>query len=318
MTDYPLNPVPYRRIHPGYQFLLLIGLLIFSLIVGTIGGMIIISVKYGFATFNYIVQENLTAPNVSTAIWILQFLGTTLPILVTPLIFAYFIVEQPDEYLKNSFDFPWLLIVLVFATMLLCNPLIEFLGNLNAKMVLPKFLHGVQEWMRKSEDDTKKLSDLMLQMNTFWNMIFDLLFIGLLTAIVEEFLFRGAMQTIFIRWFNNKHVAVWTTAILFSAFHMEFFGFLPRVLLGVLFGYFAVYSGSIWPAVWGHFVNNGTAVVVTYLFQHKLINVSPDDEHSFTSIGYVISAVITVFLLVVYRNIAVKRQIAQTHGEELD
>ena len=317
MTDHPLNPVPYRRIHPGYQFLLLIGLLIFSLIVGTIGGMIVISIKYGFATFNYIVQENLTAPNVTTAIWILQFFGTTLPILVTPLIFAYFIVEQPDDYLKNNFHFPWLLIVLVLVTMLLCNPFIEFLGNLNAKMVLPKFLHGVQEWMRKSEDDTKKLSDLMLQMNTFWSMIFDLLFIGLLTAIVEEFLFRGCMQTIFIRWFNNKHVAVWTTAILFSAFHMEFFGFLPRVLLGILFGYFTVYSGSIWPAIWGHFVNNGTAVVVTYLFQHKLINMSPDDEHSFTNAGYVISAVITVFLLIVYRNIAIKRQIAH-NGEELD
>ena len=105
------------------------------------------------------------------------------------------------------------------------------------------------------------------------------------------------MQTIFIRWTKNKHAAVWITAILFSAFHMEFFGFLPRLLLGVLFGYFVAWSGSIWPAIWGHFVNNGTIVVITYLSQHKLIGIGPDDQHVFNNVWYIISLVITLFLL---------------------
>jgi hypothetical protein len=261
-------------------------------------------------------QSNLTAPNVSTALWILQFFGTTLPILATPLIFSYFIIREPDDYLKTNFHFPWLLIVLAFVIMMLSDPMIELLGNINAKMVLPKSLQGVQDWMRKSEDDAKKLSDMMMEMGTFSSMIFNLLFIGLLTAIVEEILFRGCLQTIFVRWFKNKHAAIWIVAILFSAFHMEFFGFLPRVMLGVLFGYFVAWSGSIWPAIWGHFVNNGTAVVITYLYQQKLIHVNPDEQQVFSNVGYIISFVITLLLLLVYRYISAKRQIAP-NGEEL-
>lgn len=318
MTDTPYNPIPHRPIHPAYQFLILIGLLLLSLIVGTFIGMGIIMARYGMETFTNIVQSNLSAPNVQTALWILQFFGTTTPILATPIIFSYLIVHEPHDYLKTSFHFPWMLIVLVFVIMMLSNPLIELLGNINQKMVLPKFLQGVQDWMRKSEDDTKKLSDVMMQMSNLWNMIFNLLFIGLLTAIVEEVLFRGCMQTIFVRWMKNKHVAIWITAILFSAFHMEFFGFLPRVLLGLLFGYFTVWSGSIWPAIWGHFVNNGTIVVVTYLFQHKLINVDPDDQQVFSYAGYVISLVITLLLLFIYRYISNRGQIADINGKELD
>jgi hypothetical protein len=318
MAVDPSNPIPHRQIHPAYQFLVVIGLLILALIVGSFIGMFIIGVRYGLDTFTQIVQGNLSAPNVSTSLWILQFFGTTMPILATPIIFSYFIIHEPDDYLKPSFHFPWILIVLVFAIMMLSNPVMEFLSNINQKMILPKFLKGLQDWMRKSEDDTKKLSDLMMQMNTFWGMIFNLLFIGLLTAIVEEILFRGCLQTIFVKWMKNKHVAIWITAILFSAFHMEFFGFLPRLMLGVLFGYFVAWSGSIWPAIWGHFVNNGTVVVITYLYQHKLINTSPDDEQVFNNAGYIISFIITLFLLFVYRYVSVKRQIADTNGEELD
>lgn len=316
MTDVPYNPIPHRQIHPGLQFIVVIGLLILALIVGSFIGMIIIGLRYGTQTLTDILQANLSAPNVSASLWILQFFGTTMPILATPIIFSYFIIREPDEYLKTHLNFPWLLIVVVFVAMMLSNPLIEFLGNLNEKMVLPKFLKGMEDWMRQSENDTKKLSDAMMTMNTFWSMIFNLLFIGLLTAVVEEVLFRGCLQTIFVRWTKNKHVAVWVVAILFSAFHMEFFGFLPRLFLGVLFGYFTAWSGSVWPSIWAHFVNNGSIVVLTYLAQQKIVDIDVDDQHMFGHGIYAASLIITVALLYFYHYIAVKRQI-EDHGEEL-
>lgn len=309
MSDVPHNPIPHKRIHPGLQFMILVGLLLGFLIFGQLLAGVIIGVKYGQDVLLDIANLKLSSPQAQSALWIMQTTGTTIPILVTPIVFSYFIVAEPDEYLKNNFHFPWLLIVVVFFVMLLSFPVIEFLGNLNQKFPISKAL-------RDYENEVQKMSDSMLQMNSFWSMIFDLLFIGLLTAIIEEVLFRGAMQTIFIRWTKNKHLAIWIVAILFSAFHLEFSGFIPRMFLGLLFGYFTVWSGSIWPAIWAHFVNNGIIVVITYMAQQKLVNIDPNDQHSFNNVTYIISGIVMIVLLYFSRYIAVKRQIAD-HGEEL-
>jgi uncharacterized protein len=309
MSDVPHNPIPHKQIHPGLQFMILVGLLLGFLIFGQLLAGLIIAVKYGQEVLLDIANLKLSSPQAQSALWVMQTAGTTIPILITPIVFSYFIVKEPDEYLKNNFHFPWALILLIFLIMLFALPVIEFLGNLNQKFPISKAL-------RDYENEVQKMSDSMLQMNSFWSMIFDLLFIGLLTAIIEEILFRGAMQTVFIRWTKNKHAAVWIVAILFSAFHLEFSGFIPRMFLGLLFGYFTVWSGSVWPAIWAHFVNNGTIVVLTYMAQQKLINIDPNDQHSFNNVIYIISGVIMIVLLYFSRYIAVKRQIAD-HGEEL-
>jgi membrane protease YdiL (CAAX protease family) len=177
-------------------------------------------------------------------------------------------------------------------------------------MVLPEYLSGVQKWMRDSEDKAEKLITLLLKMDTIFGVIANVIAVGLFTAIVEELMFRGCVQTIFVKWTGNVHAAVWITAILFSAFHMEFFGFLPRLLLGALFGYFAAWSGSVWPAVWGHFINNATAVVAVYLYQHKLVKIDPNSTQIFKYPAYVFSFIIVLFLLFLYHNVAKKQATA--------
>jgi membrane protease YdiL (CAAX protease family) len=317
MTEGLPNPFPRKQISPGYQFVLLIGLLIATLFAGTIIGAGIVMARYGSDTFMAIAQSKIATPDTVNALWLLQFFSTTLPILVTPIIFSYLIVKEPDDYLKHHYHFPLVLILIVFATMLMVSPVMEFLGNLNQHMVLPKGLKGLENWMKQSEKDAETISAAMMHMPTFGKMIFDLLFIGLLTAIVEEILFRGCMQTIFVRWTKNVHVAIWITAILFSAFHLEFYGFLPRLLLGVLFGYFVAWSGSIWPAIIGHFVNNGTVVVLEYLYQNKMVHFNPDSSQVFTTGGYWISFAVTSILLLIFWYIS-KKWHSMHYGEELD
>ncbi len=77
----------------------------------------------------------------------------------------------------------------------------------------------------------------------------------------EEFLFRGVIQRLFTEWTRNRHVGIWIAAFLFSFIHFQFYGFLPRFLLGLYFGYLLVWSSSIWVPVTGHFINNGVAVL---------------------------------------------------------
>lgn len=319
MINTPPKHIYTSSLHPALQFFILVILLVTALFIGSIIGAGIVWASFGEGILNDVINAKIASHQAQNALWIIQLTGTTLPILATPVFFAYVIVRDPDDYLKPGRYFPWVLIVLVFATMMISSPLIEWLSNINQKMVLPPSFKGIEKWMRESEDSAQKLSDGMLQMKTIGSLVFDLLFIGLITATVEELLFRGCMQTIFLRWTKNYHAAVWITAIIFSAFHMEFYGFLPRVLLGALFGYFVVWSGSIWTSIFAHFVNNGTAVLITYLFQHKLISTSPDDQHVFNSYGYIISLVITVFLLLLYRYVSTKHNpYLATDGKELD
>jgi membrane protease YdiL (CAAX protease family) len=300
MTDKPNN-----QLHPALQFLIFILLSIAIILIGNVIGAGIAVALYGMNAVIDIAQLKFTAPHVIDALWLIQIIGTTLPILAAPIFFAFVIAREPRDYLKASFRFPWVLMVLVFVIMFISAPLMELLSNINQKMVLPPFL----SWMKDKEIEAQKLTGAMLQMKTVWAMIKDVLLIGLLTAIVEEFMFRGVMQTIFTRWTKSTHAAIWITAILFSAFHMQFFGFLPRMMLGVLFGYFVAWSGSVWTSVWAHFINNGTAVVATYLFQNKLIKTNPDDQHLFGALGYVFSLAVILFLFFIYRKIALEKKV---------
>jgi membrane protease YdiL (CAAX protease family) len=300
---------PYKQLekgdkperHPALQLIIFIGIFAGIFFIGSLIGMGIVAALFGSKTLMALGTLTVTTPHFVSALWILQVVSTTIPILVAPVIFSLLLTNEPIDYIKPSFRFPWLLLVVIFALMFLSNPLIEFLSNINQKMVLPQWL----KWMRESEDSSQKAMEALLKMDNIWDMIMDVLLVGLLTAIAEEFMFRGVIQTIFVRWTKNTHAAVWITAILFSAFHMEFFGFLPRLLLGVFFGYFVAWSGSVWTGVWAHFINNGTIVIVIYLFQKKIITGDPNNQHLFNNTWYVLSFAIVVFLLFIYKRIIV-------------
>ncbi|MBS7564392.1 CPBP family intramembrane metalloprotease [Mucilaginibacter sp. Bleaf8] len=300
---------PHKRtpLSPSLQFAILILLTISILIAGNFISMAVIAGLYGTDTFNNVISFNPNAPHIAQGLWILQIISTTIPLFITPIIFSMWIVREPQTYLKSNFKFNPFLMVIVLAIMYVSLPVMEEMIRLNQQMQLPDSLKNIENWMRNMENAAQKATAVMLRMNTIGDLITALLVIGLFTAIAEEFLFRGCMQTIFVRWTNNQHVAIWITATLFSAFHMEFFGFVPRLMLGVLFGYFAAWSGSIWPAVWAHFLNNGSAVLITYLYQHKQVNINPDADYTFSYSTYALSVIITVLLMLNYRNVALNK-----------
>ena len=307
---------PYATLSPGLLFLLFAAIFTAVFIAGNLLGFVIAVAVYGRNVFAPLQHNSFTGTGLVNAIWILQVIGTSIPILIAPIIFERGFMKRPGQYLHTGKKFPMVLILVVFCIMFVSSPLIEWLSNINEKMVLPKFLSGLQQWMRDSEDQISAEEKALFAMPTIFSMIKNVLFVGLFTAVAEEFMFRGVIQTIFLKWTRNQHAAVWVTAILFSAFHLQFFGFLPRLFLGVIFGYFVVWSGSIWPAVWAHFLNNGSAVVATYLYQHQKISVDPDNQQVFNNALYISSLVVVLFLIFLYRYLSPK-QVQAGDGEEL-
>lgn len=194
--------------------------------------------------------------------------------------------------------------LLIVAALMACSlPVIEWMAIWNQQMVLPDWLKPLEEWMRAKEDEATRLTLAFLKVNNAGDYLINLVVIALLPAIGEEFLFRGAIQRSFKRMFANPHIAVWVAAFIFSAIHMQFFGFLPRLLLGAMFGYIYWWTGSIWYAVFAHFLNNGYAVTMAWYMQVKHLPIeNADNNFNFKWYGYLISLLLTLVCLTVLKN----------------
>jgi len=192
------------------------------------------------------------------------------------IIFALLVSRNMMDYLQINHRTKILSIVISILIMVVSIPLINWLADLNSKMQLPASLAGIENWMKESEDAAAKITEAFLNVSTIFGLLSNLFIIALLAAIGEEFFFRGILQKLFYDWTKNIHVAVFLSAILFGAFHLQFYGFIPRVLLGALFGYLLYWSGSLWLPIMAHFTNNALAVIMDFLERKKQINFDAD------------------------------------------
>lgn len=174
---------------------------------------------------------------------------------------ALFCDASPRHYLflhRVNDERVWLL---VLASMFLIAAPINFIAMLNQQMELPTFMAPVEQWMRSQEDLAQQLTQNMIGDGTPQLLAINLIVMALCPAITEEFFFRGALQRLIGKWNPNPHFVIWSAAILFSAFHLQFYGFIPRMLLGAYLGYLLLWTRSIWIPVFAHFINNATAVI---------------------------------------------------------
>jgi hypothetical protein len=158
-----------------------------------------------------------------------------------------------------------------------------FLGDINSKMVLPEFLHALETWMKSMEEQLAELTLYLTDFQSIPELMAGILVIGILAGIGEEMFFRGLIQPKMHLYTGSAHGGVWLTAFIFSAIHMQFFGFLPRMFLGALFGYLYLYSGSLIYPILAHIFNNSFTLVMVYLSNEKIIDF---DMESTDSISY--------------------------------
>jgi membrane protease YdiL (CAAX protease family) len=149
-------------------------------------------------------------------------------------------------------------ILIIFASV----GLIEYLFHMNSSLSLP-------QWMIDAELRSKEIVGVVLTMDSVWELLANLFIVALIPAIGEEWFFRGILQDRLLKIVKNEHLAVWIVAIIFSAVHMQFQGFLPRVLLGAILGYMFVWSRSLWLPIIAHFFNNGFQVMYFYFSKNR-------------------------------------------------
>ncbi|HTB06593.1 MAG TPA: CPBP family intramembrane glutamic endopeptidase [Bacteroidia bacterium] len=306
------RPAPFENVNPFGQLSFLLGIFFICLIIFALLGALCI-VEIGHVSLLDMDKINdYNNPQLILGLKIAQIISSFGTFIVPAVLFAFLASRKRGDYLMTNRGGKPITFILAGLLMLCASPFINYLSEINSHMKLPYFLHDLEAWMKESESKAEVLTNAFMAKQSFGDFVLNLFMIGLLAAVSEELFFRSVLQKIMINWTRNVHVGIWLTGALFSALHFEFYGFLPRMLMGVYLGYLFVWSGTIWVPVFAHFVNNGTAVLLAYLEDHNAIKKGIDEVGSQNSdTPYIIGStiIIAVLLFFIYK-IENKRMIA--------
>lgn len=244
-------------------------LVLASFLITLVGGLLLAMPLFGMGFIDLIDSlSNIAHPQYPNLLKYFQIIQSAGLFVVPPFILAWFFGRNSLRYLQLDRKLHWRTAILTTVLMLSAIPVINLLARYNTGISLPESMTAIEEWMQKTEESAKRLTEMFLRADTPYELLFNLFLIAVIPAIGEELLFRGVVQRLFSEWTGNRHAGIWIAAIIFSAMHLQFYGFIPRTMLGVLFGYLLVWSGRMWVPILAHFINNAAAVVV-YYFIHK-------------------------------------------------
>jgi len=214
--------------------------------------------------------------------YIVQTISAFGTFLVPALLFGYCTSKEWFSYSDADQVVSPPMVGYVVVLSLFILPVIAFLGYVNEQIILPDFMHNIEVWMQRMEQESKALMQVLTANSNFLILAVNIGVMALLPALFEEFLFRGTIQQFFFKWFANKPVAIIVTAFIFSAIHLQFYGFLPRFLLGIYLGYLFVWSNSLWLPIIAHFMHNTNSLIFDYSAQQRGIDLESLDPSQLT------------------------------------
>lgn len=281
------------------KLLILVG---FSLVIGGLFSIIsLYAAPYLFGLKvpdTQVIFNNPANPDYSGALKFIQLFNSIGLFVIPPFLFLSYYKEKPFEYLHLKKGINGRTIFFLLLIYMISIPGMEWLIKFNGQLSLPDALQSIELWMKDAEARAKEMTTVFLTMNGINDLIINLLIIAIIPAIGEELIFRGVLQKQLQGWTKNGHLAVWVTAFIFSAIHLQFYGFLPRLLLGALFGYYYLWTNNLWVPIVAHFINNGTAVVISYATNSTSTDVELEAMNREGSEIYVIISLLILYLTI--------------------
>lgn len=233
---------------------------------------------------------------------------------------AMLITRRPADFLlvsKSPGLLPSCLTVLLIISMV---PAMNYIISWNESLQLPDSMKWLQEILQQLEDSANSMTSILMDGSSVGSIIMSVLIIGILTGFSEELYFRGALQRLLYASKININASIWITAFIFSAVHFQIFGFIPRLILGALFGYLMWWSRSVWLAMIAHMANNTMVVLATKLQAPDSIDLNTIGSHStqtdkYAFWGSIIISAILIFSIYNYYRTKTNR-INQTASEQ--
>jgi len=240
-----------------------------------------------------------------------QFAGATFGLALLPALYIYFLKPDLKDFLspqKDHLPEYFSIALLVFMASI---PAMSWIIEWNKNLHLPANFNALEQSLAQLEKQLDDLTKIIVIYDSVPSFIACLVVVAILPAISEELVFRGIMQNEFYFIFRNPHIAIWLSAFFFSFLHFQFFGFVPRLLLGALFGYLYYWSGSIYTSMFLHFTNNTISLLTINFLQKKVISFDPDKADNFPIPIVAVSVGLSAFFLFFYYRLSKKEPLEQ-------
>jgi len=253
----------FKKVHPMLQLLMFGGMAMGCLMIfGLVGTMILAKVTgIDVLTLSDPGKWDYSNPSLLTFLrgsLVVQFIALYI---IPVFLFARFCDPKPTQYLGLTSSKP-IYFILGITVLLVALPFVDWTGTINDQLI-PETT-SIGKWMKASEEAVAKQIGFMLKRHTVQDLLLNLVLVAVFAGVGEELLFRGVLQRLFIKLFKNPWAGILITAFIFSAIHLQFYGFIPRFILGILLGLIYWYSGSLWPAIIAHFTYDAFAVIMIW------------------------------------------------------
>jgi len=213
----------------GIQFLILLAIVVFSFIAAQLVSIIVFFI--GGGSLADMLSGDMENIGMLKA---MQIVAQVIIFLVPVFIFSYLKTGSWFKYPQFQLPISGKGLLFTILILLLSFPIIGQLNLWNQSIELPAFLSGLETMLKSLEAQAKEMTEAFLKMDSVFDLLVNLIMVGFLAGLGEELLFRGTIQKFLSEWWKSPHVAIILTGFIFSAIHLQFYGFFPRWALGIL------------------------------------------------------------------------------------
>ena len=293
------SKAPLEGSSPASKFLILMGLFLVCFVVFQLLG-ILVAMPFAHISGLYELGKlsDYTNPGTIMGLKMAQIVSAIGAFIVPSFLFAMLVSKKKLSYLGLNVSPTIIALLLAGSIMIIATPFINWMAEINSHLTLPASLSSVENWIKDSEAKATVITNAFLADKSIGGLFLNLFIMAALAAFSEEIFFRGVLQKTIINWTKNVHWGVWISGIVFSTLHFEFYGFLPRMMMGVFLGYIYVWSKSLWVPMFAHFINNGMDVLLSFFEQRNVLPKNIDQAGSAVSDWWqVVASVLLIALL---------------------
>lgn len=273
--SFPMVKLPFFEGQNRFvQILIFLALIVGCMVVASVLGVVVASIFYGFG-----IPAN--ALDQAAYYRILQSFGSVGTFMLPPLFFSYLSERKWFSYNRMNRVPGYTMSNIVIVMSLVLLPIVWILADWNEGWKLPEALAGLDEWMRRMDEQNSELVKLMSRDSRIGILLINIFVMAMLPAVGEELMFRGTVQPFLQKWTKSPHWAIWITAFIFSAIHFQISGFIPRMLIGAYLGYLCFWSGSLWLPILAHFMHNSMSILSDFIMSRRGFDV---DNLNYTDI----------------------------------